>query len=178
VNETKHDTDAGLADFMAGLRKAFEDLEWMTGTFAIVGLTNFGERPVQSSRLAEALGRSVSEAVALAERWGPPGTRVEHGLISLNPERARSAARRQAQIGDRRFGVTGCGPDIFLYAPLVRPSLQVEETCTVTGTPIRILFTPSRVEHVDPSSAVVPLPPPQETAGLLQMSIEDIDANV
>jgi alkylmercury lyase len=56
--------------------------------------------------------------------------------------------------------VSGCAPDIFLYAPLVRPSLQVEETCTVTGTPIRIVFTPSRVEHVEPAGAVLPLPGP------------------
>lgn len=34
---------------------------------------------------------------------------------------------------NRRFGVTGCGPDIFFYAPLVRTTLHREETCTVTA---------------------------------------------
>lgn len=57
--------------------------------------------------------------------------------------------------------MSGCGPDIFLYAPLVRLSVRVEETCTVTGTPIRLVFTPSRVEHVEPAGAVLPLPGPQ-----------------
>ena len=92
---------------------------------------------------------------------GWPGTRVEDGLITVNPRRAKATPRRQLQIGDRRFGVSGCAPDIFLYAPLLRPSLQVEETCTVTGTPIRLVFTPSRVEHVEPAGAVLPLPGPQ-----------------
>src|SRR6266536_560741 len=50
------------------------------GGMAVIGLTNFGEHPVQSTRLAEVLGRPVSKAEALARRWGWPGTRVEDGL--------------------------------------------------------------------------------------------------
>src|SRR5262249_18006092 len=126
---------------------------------------------------AEVLGRPVIEAEALARQWGWPGTRVQDGLISVDPERASPATRRRAQVGDRGFGVTGCAGDIFLYAPLVRPSLRLEETCTTTGTPIRIVFTPSRVAHVDPSGAVVPLPPAQELDRTEGMHIEDIDAN-
>jgi hypothetical protein len=45
---------------------------------------------------------------------------VADGLITVNPERAKSATRRHVQIGDRRFGVTGVtgyGCDIFFYAP-------------------------------------------------------------
>jgi hypothetical protein len=179
MSNLEHDNDASLADFTAGWRKV-EESEQVTVTGAVIGLTNFGERPVPSTRLAEVLGRSVSEAEALARQWGWPGTRVEDGLISVNPEGARSAPRRRAQIGDRRFGVTGCAPDIFIYAPLVRPSLLLEETCTTTGTPVRIVFTPSRVESVDPSSTVVPMPPPQaSTAALVRnQNIEDIDANL
>lgn len=176
-NVEQHE-DAGLVDFTAGWRTAFEDNEWITVTYAVIGLTNFGEEPVQSTRLAEVLGRSVSEAEALARQWGWPGTRVEDGLISVDPERARSAARRQAQVGDRRFGVTGCGPDIFLYAPLVRPSLHLEETCTVTGTPVRIVFTPGRVERVDPGGAVLAMTHPQEFDRTEGTHIEDIDGNL
>lgn len=177
MSNVDHDNDTGLAEFLAAWRTALEDNEWITVTYAVIGLTNFGEKPVQSRRLAEVLRRSVSEAEALARQWGWPGTQVEDGLISVNPERARSAPRRHAQVGDRQFGVTGCGGDIFLYAPLVRPSLQLEETCTTTGTPIRIVFTPSRVERVDPSGAVLPVPPAQELDRTEGMHIEDIDAN-
>lgn len=53
-------------------------------TYAVVGLTNFGERPVPSTRLAEVLGPPAGEAEALARRWGWPGTRVEDGLITVD----------------------------------------------------------------------------------------------
>src|SRR5262249_53287674 len=138
-NDVEHN-DTDIADFTAGWRTALEGTQWITVTYAVIGLTNFGATPVRSSRLAEILNRSVSEAEALAQQWGWPGTRVEDGLIAVPPERARSATRRHVRVGDRRFGVTGCGGDIFLYAPLVRPALHLEETCTTTGTPIRIVF--------------------------------------
>jgi alkylmercury lyase len=174
MTSIEHDNDAALVGFMAGA----DTPEWITVTYAVIGLTNFGEHPVQSTGLAEVLGRPVGEAEALARQWGWPGTRVDDGLISVDPERAKSATRRQVRIGDRRFGVTGCACDIFYYAPLVRPSLHLEETCPATGTPIRIVFTPGRVERVDPAGAVVPASPavcaPAETAG----DVEEVDANL
>jgi hypothetical protein len=114
---------------------------------------------------------------------GWPGTQVADGLITVNPERAKSATRRHVQIGDRRFGVTGCGCDIFFYAPLVRPSLHLEETCPVTGTPIQLVFTPSRVEHVKPAGAVMAMMGPQECTSAVETAagdgdIEDIDADM
>ena len=51
-------------------------------TYAVIGLTNFGERPVESTRLAEVLDRPVNEAEALARQWGWPGTRVAAGPSS------------------------------------------------------------------------------------------------
>src|ERR1051326_7116507 len=109
MSNIEHNTDPGLADFVAGWRKALEDNEWITDTYAVIGLTNFGERPAPSARLAEVLHRSVSDAETLARQWGWPGTQVANGLIFVNPERVTSAPRRKVQIGDRRFGVTGCG---------------------------------------------------------------------
>jgi hypothetical protein len=179
MSDLEHDNDVSLADFTAGWRSV-EESEQVTVMGAVIGLTNFGERPVPSVRLAEVLGRSLSEAEALARQWGWPGTRVEDGFISVNPERARSPSRRRVQIGERRFGVTGCAPDIFIYAPLVRPSLVLEETCTTTGTHIRIVFAPSRVESADPSTTVVPMPPPRASTTALarNQNIDDIDANL
>lgn len=177
MSDLEHDGDAGLDGFTAGWHAILEGTEWITVTYAVIGLTNFGEKPVPATRLGEVLGRSVSDAEALARQWGWPGTNVEGGFISLDPERAAPNSRRLAQVGDRRFGVTGCAGDIFLYAPLVRPSLHLEESCTSTGTLIRIEFTPSHVERVDPASAVLPLPPPHEFDRTEGMRIEDIDAS-
>ena len=178
MTSTGHDNDAGLADFLAKLDWA-NTTEPLTVSYAVIGLTNFGEKPVPSTRLAEVVGWPVSEAEALL-RQGMFGTRVEDGLITVNPERA-TATRRHLQVGDRRFGVTGCAPDIFLYAPLVRPSLQVEETCPVTGTPIRLVFTPGGVKHVEPAGAVLPLPGPQSplySCAEAASNGEEIDADV
>ena len=72
--------------------------------------------------------------------------------------------------------MTGCAPDVFLYAPLVRPSLLLEETCPVTGTPIRVVFTPSGVESVDPAGAVLPMPHPQVLDRIKEMGL-DCDSN-
>ena len=43
MTSIKHGDDAGLADVLAS---GGSDLELVTVTYAVVGLTNFGERPV------------------------------------------------------------------------------------------------------------------------------------
>ncbi|HEX9358691.1 MAG TPA: organomercurial lyase [Streptosporangiaceae bacterium] len=186
MTSIEHDNDTGLADFLAGWDKRLRENEQLPMWMAVLVLTNFGEQPVPSARLAEVLARPVSEAEARAQghcTTATPAedglTRVEDGLITfINSERTQSAPRRVLQIGDRRFGMTGCAPDVFLYAPLVRPSLHVEETCPATGTPIRVVFTPSRVEHVEPSGAVVPILPPREFDRLKGMSPKEADARM
>lgn len=180
MSTIEHDNDVSLVDFTAAWRAALEEAEWVTVSYAVIGLTNFGEYPVPSTRLAKVLRHSVSEAEAMARQWGWPGTRVEDGLITVDPESAQQASRRRLQIGDRRFGVTGCAPDIFQYAPLVRPSLQVEETCPATGTPIRLVFTPTGVQRVEPGGAVMVLPLLRELAPAAEAAgdIEDVDADV
>ena len=186
MTSTGHNNDAGLAGFLAGWDKRLQENEQLPVGIAVLVLTNFGEKPVPSVRLAEVLGRPVSEAEARAQGHCSTGApvedaivRVEDGLITfINPERTKPAPRRQLQIGDRRLGMTGCAPDVFLYAPLVRPSLQVQETCPATGTPIRLAFTPSGVESVDPAGAVLPVLPPQDFDRLAEFeSLKDIDAS-
>lgn len=178
----EHDNDAGLAGFLAGWDTRYRDAEHMPVEFAVwVALTNFGEHPVQSTRLAEVLGSPVGEVEALARQWVFwPGIRVEDGLITFNPERAEPTARRQLRIGDRRFGIPCCAIDMLMYASLVRPSLQVAETCPATGTPIRVVFTPSGVESADPAGAVLPVPPPREfdRIGLERMTPAEVDASL
>jgi alkylmercury lyase len=151
MTSPEHDNDASLAGFLAGWDKRLLENEQLPVGVAVLAVTNFGERPVASTYLAEVLGLPVSETEARAQGHCTTGTRIEDGLIRvqdglityMNPESAKSAPRRQLQIGDRRVGMTGCAPDVFLYAPLIRPTLQVEETCPATGTPIRIVFTPA-----------------------------------
>ena len=178
MNHIEQNNPTDPADFLAEWSTRFEGSAWGNVALAVIGLTNYGERPVQSTRLAQILGRDVREAEALAQRWGMPGTQVEDGFIDLDPQRAKAASRRQVRIGHRQFGVTGCALDVLYYAPLVRPSLQLEETCPTTGTPIRLEFTPNHVVRVEPASTVVPILNPQALDQIEGMSMEDIDANV
>jgi len=78
-----------LADFTAGWRRALEDNEWITVTYAVIGLTNFGEKPAPSIRLADVLSRSVSEGEYLAQRWGLAGD-AGPGRAHLSEPRART----------------------------------------------------------------------------------------
>ncbi len=184
MRDIEADRGTTLAGFLAGWDRQLHELVPTVG-FAVMGLTNFGEHPVSSTRLAEVLGLPVSKAEALAHAHCTTGepveegyNRVEDGLITFNSGRAPSGPRRWLQIGERRLGMTGCAPDVLLYAPLVRPSLQVEEPCPTTGTPIRLTFTPSRVESVEPTTAVVAMPPVQVLDRADSMTVWEVDANI
>jgi alkylmercury lyase len=75
--------------------------------------------------------------------------------------------------------VTGCACDIFWAAPLVRPPLQLEETCPATGTPIRVVFTPCGVEHAEPAGAIMAMLRPQECKNAVETAgdIGEVDAS-
>lgn len=177
--------DEDQLSFMTGWDLRLGENEQLPVWFAIMALTNFGEKPVPSALLAQVLNQSVSEVETRARGHCTSGApiedgfiRVDHGLITyLNSERAKSEPRRQLQIGNARFGMMGCGFDVYLYAPLLDRSLRVEETCAVTGTQIRLTFSPERVQRVEPDDAVVPIPHPEEFDRLAGLTVHECDAN-
>jgi len=67
MSNTDHDTDAGLAEFLAKLDWA-NTTEPLTFGYAVIGLTNSGERPLEITRLAEVLDMPVNEAGARARK--------------------------------------------------------------------------------------------------------------
>jgi hypothetical protein len=67
MTSIEHDSVAGLAGFTAECGRSVTG-ERVTVGLAVIGLTNFGERPVPAPRLAEVLNRPVGEAEALARR--------------------------------------------------------------------------------------------------------------
>jgi hypothetical protein len=53
MSPVEHYIDASLADFLAGHgRINTGEIEYMMQSFAVIGLTNFGERPVALTRFA------------------------------------------------------------------------------------------------------------------------------
>ncbi|MGH7920078.1 MAG: hypothetical protein ACREQM_09060, partial [Candidatus Dormibacteraceae bacterium] len=73
MRNTEQENDTSLADFVEGWSKRLEENEVLAAGFAVMGLTNFGDTALPSVRLAEVLGRSVSEAEALAQGHSKPG---------------------------------------------------------------------------------------------------------
>jgi hypothetical protein len=86
MTSTDHDNDAALAGFMAAWETEIERQLAARHGWVMLGLTNFGERPVTTTRLAGVLGIPVSGAEALAQQYSWPGTRIEDGIITVNPE--------------------------------------------------------------------------------------------
>ena len=62
MTSIEHVNNAGLAGFLAGWDKRLQENEQLPAGVAVLVLTNFGEQPVPSARLAEDLDRPVSEA--------------------------------------------------------------------------------------------------------------------
>jgi len=67
---TGHGNYAGLADFLAGWSKQLHERLPVTG-FAVIGLTNFGEHPVQSTRPTPATRPPTRRG---GRSWPPTGT--------------------------------------------------------------------------------------------------------
>jgi hypothetical protein len=74
-----NETGASLAGFLAGWDKRLRESQQLPVSVAVLVLTNFGDRPVASTRLAEILGLSVTEAEARAQGHCATGAPVEDG---------------------------------------------------------------------------------------------------
>ena len=98
MTRIEHANDASLADFLAGWDKRLQENEQFPVGWVVMGLTNFGERPVPSTRLAEVLDLPVSEAEARAQGHCTSGARVEGGLMGLRTGSSPSTPSAQNQL--------------------------------------------------------------------------------
>lgn len=142
-------------------------------------LTTLGERPVPVERLATAVGRSVDETVTLAQQGpGAHWVRVQDGQIMLDLSQHTGMLRRRLRIGQRSFPVSGCAPDVLLWAAVLDEPITIEETCPATGTPIRVDLTPDGVPGLNPEQAVVVYPAPPVFDEVADMPADEIDATI
>ena len=79
MTNTERDNDAGLVGFLARLDWA-NTAESLTAGYAVIGLTNFGEWPVPSTRLAQVLGWPVSKVEAIVS-----SAEAAHGWLAAHP---------------------------------------------------------------------------------------------
>ena len=143
-------------------------------TTALFKLTGMGEHPVEIERLAEALGHSPDEAVALAQQWAY--VRVADGLIYYDPE-GSPYSRYLVKVGTRVLETGGCAVDLFWAVLATGASVRAESRCPATGTPIRIDLSPEGVELVEPPGAVVTVLNPRAPVLQEMHNVEDADAN-
>jgi alkylmercury lyase len=125
---------------------------------AVVRLTAGGAQPVEIARLAAAVGRPVDQVRRLVDEAdaGLPSLSTGHTSDEVWLDFATTDTPRfWYEIGDRRIGVGGCGPDIFEVAQALEEPMRVETSCPVTGAAISVELTPDGVQAVYPSDTVV-----------------------
>lgn len=142
-------------------------------------LTNLGQHSVPIERLAQEVGRPAEETATLAQQ-GPGGhwVRVNGGQITLDLSQHTGMLRRRLRIGQRVFPVSGCAPDVLLWAAVLDEPLTIEETCPATGAPIQVDLTPDGVAGLDPAEAVVVYPALPAFDEIAAMPSEEIDATI
>jgi alkylmercury lyase len=152
-------------------------LTWVEAFYALIGLTRLGERPTTVGRLAAALERPEEEAIKLA--WEASRVRPdETGRIHLGTPWPGASPRRRLLVGGRELPVSGCAPDLFMVEAVLDVPFRVEDSCPVTGAPIRISFVPGGVERVDPPETVVAMLSPEQASTAAEMEIEQINTDL
>jgi alkylmercury lyase len=144
-------------------------------TTALLNLTGMGKHPVEIERLAEAIGQSPDETVALAGQWAY--VHVADGLIHFDPE-GSPYSRYRVKVGARVLDTGGCAVDIFWAVLATSASVRAESRCPTTGTPIRVDLSPEGVELISPPGAIVTVLNPRAPVLQEMNNGENADANV
>ena len=113
-------------------------------------------RPIsceQTAQIIAELGIAPGEARRFLEEWterDSEGNIVGMGL-TLN-----QTPHQIAVNGERLWA--WCAEDTLFYPPVLDQSASIESTSPVSGEPIRVRLSPTRLEAVSPAAAVLTLP--------------------
>jgi hypothetical protein len=166
-----------LDAFDQGLLEVLQRTPFVRLVYGLSGLTRLGEHPAPLDRLALVLGRTEDETAALVR--DNTTARIDDGLVHWDDPFPGDHLRRTLHVGDREVPMrSGCAPDLPLLAAVLDVPFRVEDSCPVTGVPIRIDFVPDGVERVDPPTTVVPLLALRDIRRVMGGSFEQIDATV
>lgn len=166
-----------IDDFEHGWLDLVRQIEAFEALYVLIGLTRLGDRPTTVGLLAGTLLRREKEATRLA--WEAARVRPdEDGRIRLDTPFKGASPRRTLFVGDREMPVSGCAPDLFGVAAVIDVPFRVEDTCSVSGTPIRVGFVPGGVERVEPPEAVAAMLSPEQARQVAEMEVEERNANV
>jgi alkylmercury lyase len=124
--------------------------------------------PVPWPVLANRASRDEAELRTLVLGW--PGVYEEpEGLTGFGGLSVRPISRHAVRVGGRTLH-TRCAWDTLFLPGVLGETLQVESACIVTGTPVRLVVTPERVQALEPAGTLLSLrePEPAMLADLTQ----------
>ena len=100
-------------------------------------------------------GSSLDELVKLGAKLDDKGRITAFGGLSQSPTRHR------LRVGGQDL-YAWCAADTLFLPALLGQAAEVESSCPVTGTPVRLRVTPQAIEHAEPEGIVVSFVVPAE----------------
>jgi alkylmercury lyase len=118
-------------------------------------------QPVSAAALATSTGRDDDDVTTTLARW-PNVRRDQHGRVEAFGGLSLRPTKHRLDVGGPRL-YTWCAWDTLFLPALLDNQAQVESTCPMTGTKIRLTVTPDRVLVARPEDVWVSFPPPEQT---------------
>jgi alkylmercury lyase len=118
--------------------------------------------PVSSAALAACTGRDERDVTATVARW-PNVRRDEQGRVEAFGGMSLRPTKHRVDVGGRRL-FTWCAWDTLFLPALLDDQVQVESTCPMTGTEVRLTVAPERVLAAEPEDLWVSFPAPGQTS--------------
>lgn len=126
--------------------------------------------PVSPRRLAALADVPLEQTIALLREsggeWDPSGER----LIGIGLTTVRTPHRFEVH---GRTLWTWCAGDSLIFPVIIGAPARIESPDATTGETVRIDVTPTRVEHVEPASAVVSIVSSKVATAQIRQSICD-----
>jgi alkylmercury lyase len=117
--------------------------------------------PVSPIALASVAGRDEQQTTETLARW-PNVRRDEQGRVEAFGGLSLRPTKHRFEVGGRPL-YTWCAWDTLFLPALLDDHAQVESTCTMTGTEVRLTVAPDRVLAAHPEDVRVSFPAPEQT---------------
>jgi alkylmercury lyase len=118
--------------------------------------------PVSTAALAASTGRGEHDVTATLARW-PNVRRDQQGRVEAFGGLSLRPTKHRFGVGGRRL-YTWCAWDTLFLPALLDREAQVESTCPLTATEMRLTVAPDRVLATHPEDIWVSLPAPGQTS--------------
>jgi alkylmercury lyase len=147
-----------LAESLAGTFPGSDDAPLARALLR--GLTH--GQPVSAAALARSTGRDDDDVTTALARW-PNVRRDQQGRVEAFGGLSLRPTKHRLDVGGRRL-YTWCAWDTLFLPALLDDQSQVESSCPITGTEVRLTVAPDRVLAAHPKDVRVSFPPPGQAS--------------